>query len=171
MRGLCGGGAGGKRRKAVSIGACSPGSAGISAGEFLFERPTGKGAGAPRWKRLPSLPRFATANTFSPMNPTELEPSLPGEELVEAGLADLAQDRVTDCSLLVLIAAPRLRGLGIEIPVRTAQTPHEHQLYTRIEERLGAAAHSHYNSLIRRIVSYARALEQEQGRKQNLPPP
>ena len=105
------------------------------------------------------------------MNPTRLEPLLPGAELVEAGLADLAQGLETDCSLLVLIAAPRLRGLGIEIPVRTAQTPYEHQFYTRIEERMGTAAHSHYNSLIRRIVSYARALEQEQNRKQNLLPP
>ena len=31
-------------------------------------------------------------------------------------------------------------------------------------ERLGAAAHSYYNSLIRRIVSFARALEREQSR-------
>ena len=41
--------------------------------------------------------------------------SLPGEELVRQGLADLAQNRVTDCSLLVLIAGPRLKRLGIRI--------------------------------------------------------
>jgi hypothetical protein len=33
-----------------------------------------------------------------------------------------------------------------------------------LEQRLGAAAHSYYNSLIRRIVSFARALEREQSR-------
>ena len=93
------------------------------------------------------------------------EPSLPGEELVEQGLADLAHGRVTDCSLLVLIAAPRLQRLGIEIPDLALPRPYEHQLYARLAERLGTAAHSHYNSLIRRIVSYARALEQEQSPK------
>lgn len=99
------------------------------------------------------------------MTRVDPEPSLPGEELVEQGLADLAQDRVTDCSLLVLLAAPRLKRLGIHIPNRAFPRPYEHQLYARLAERLGTAAHSHYNSLIRRIVSYARALEQEQSRK------
>jgi|ERR1043165_9754421 hypothetical protein len=87
---------------------------------------------------------------------------LPGEELVQKGLADLAQDRISDFSLLVLIAAPRLRRLGIEVPDRAFPKPYEHQLYARLDERLGAAAHSCYNSLIRRIVSYARGLEREQ---------
>jgi hypothetical protein len=91
-------------------------------------------------------------------------PSLPGEELVEAGLADLAQGRVSDSSLLVLIAAPRLRRLGLHIPEQLSPRPYEHQLYARLDERLGAAAHSHYNSLIRRIISYARSLEREQSK-------
>lgn len=91
--------------------------------------------------------------------------SLPGEQLVEQGLADLAQDRVSDASLLVLIAAPRLRRLGIRIPNRSCQQPCEHQLYARLDERLGAGAHSYYNSLIRRIVSYARSLERERSQR------
>ena len=90
-------------------------------------------------------------------------PLLPGADLVEQGLADLAGGRVSDASLLVLIAAPRLKRLGVQVPERASQQPYEHQLYARLEERLGAGAHSHYNSLIRRIVSYARGLEQEQG--------
>jgi len=92
------------------------------------------------------------------------DPSLPGEELVEQGLADLAQGRLTDCSLLVLIAAPRLRRLGIPIPDRPLPRPCEHELYARLDERLGPAAHSYYNSLIRRMVSYARSLERERSR-------
>ena|SRR6266699_495993 len=91
------------------------------------------------------------------------EPLLPGEDLVQRGLADLAQDHLTELSLLVLIAAPRLRSLGLEIPDRPSPVPYEHVLYERLEERLGTAAHSHYNSLIRLIVSYARALERKQG--------
>jgi hypothetical protein len=104
-----------------------------------------------------------------PMNRKPHHASLPGEDLVETGLADLAQGQVSDCSLLLSIAAPRLRRLGIPVPpvqnsecgVRNSGQPYEHQLYVRLEERLGAAAHSHYNSLIRRIVSYARSLERE----------
>ena len=93
------------------------------------------------------------------------EPLLPGEELVEQGLSDLAQNRETDCSLLLLIAAPRLRRLGIQIPDQPSPVPYEHQLYARLDQRLGTAAHSYYNSLIRRIVSYARALEREESRR------
>jgi hypothetical protein len=88
--------------------------------------------------------------------------ALPGEEMVREGLEDLKQGRVTDYSLLVLIAAPRLRGLGLNVPERKADSSFEHQLYERLEERLGAGAHSYYNSLIRRIVSYARGLDREQ---------
>ena len=91
-----------------------------------------------------------------------VESTLPGAELVEAGLDDLAQDRLTDCALLVLIAGPRLRQLGLEIPERAAARPYEHTLYAQLAGCLGAAAHSHYNSLIRRVVSYARAREREQ---------
>ena len=95
------------------------------------------------------------------MNAILAEASLPGEELVQQGLTDLAQDRMTDCALLVLIAAPALKRLGIEVVERPFPKPYEHQLYARLDERLGAAAHSHYNSLIRRIVSYTHALERE----------
>ena len=89
---------------------------------------------------------------------------LPGEEIIETGLADLAQGRVSDFSLLVQIAAPRLRRLGMQIPDQPVPQPCEHLLYARLEERLGTATHSHYNSLIRRIVSYARSLERQQSR-------
>ena len=87
---------------------------------------------------------------------------LPGEDIVREGLDDLAHDRLTDFALLVLIASPRLRGLGLEIPERKTDVPFEHQLYSRLEERWGAGAHSQYNALIRRIVSFARSLEREQ---------
>ena len=91
---------------------------------------------------------------------------LPGAELVEQGLADLRVNRETEAALLVLIAAPRLKDLGIEVPTRDFPKPYEHQLYRRLEERYGTDAHSQYNSLIRRIVSFARALE---GQKSEIP--
>ena len=76
----------------------------------------------------------------------------------------MARGRVTDLSLLVLIGGPRLRRLGITVPLVSARKPFEHQLYARLERRLGSAAHSYYNSLIRRLVSYERALERELSR-------
>ncbi len=89
----------------------------------------------------------------------------PGEELAREGLADLKENRLTDSALLVLVAAPRLRRLGIEVPNPDVDLPVEHRLYEQLESRLGAGAHSYYNSLIRRIVSYSRALEREQSRR------
>jgi hypothetical protein len=98
------------------------------------------------------------------MSESESHGLLPGEELVNEGLSDLAGDRISDTSLLVLIAGPRLRRLGVRVPERPTTQPWEHILYERLEERLGSAAHSHYNSLIRRVISYARALEREQSK-------
>jgi hypothetical protein len=93
---------------------------------------------------------------------THPTPILPGQDLVEQGLQDLQENRVTEAALLLMIASPRLRSLGIEIPERQVQKPYEHRLYELLEERLGTSAHSQYNSLIRRIVSYVRSLEREQ---------
>ena len=95
------------------------------------------------------------------MNPLDRHRGLPGAELVEQGLDDLAHNRQTDLSLLILIAAPRLSRLGIKIPETSFPKPYEHELYARLEQRLDTGAHSYYNSLIRRIVSFERALERE----------
>ena len=89
------------------------------------------------------------------------DPSLPGADLVEQGLADLKEGRTSDFSLLLQMAGPSLRRLGIEIPHRPGSRPYHHLLYERLEDRLGDDAYSHYNSLLRRIVSYARALERQ----------
>jgi hypothetical protein len=98
------------------------------------------------------------------VSPENSEALLPGNELVAQGLADLARGEITDYSLLLLIARPRLRRLGIEIPEHPLLKPYEHTLYGRIEERLGTGAHSYYNSLLRRMDSYAHALERERSR-------
>lgn len=95
------------------------------------------------------------------MNAPDIDPVLPGAELVRRGLADLQRGDMTEASLLMLIAAPRLRALGLHVPETQWPRPREHLLYEKLEERLGAGAHSQYNSLIRRVVSFARALERE----------
>src|SRR5712672_1936463 len=89
---------------------------------------------------------------------------LPTEELVKQGLTDLAKGILSESALLLLVAGPRLRGLGIRVPERPLNEPYEHALYSLIEERLGWGAHPYYNSLLRRIVNFARALEREQSR-------
>jgi hypothetical protein len=82
---------------------------------------------------------------------------LPGAELVERGLRDLADGLESIEALLVAIGAPRLRGLGIPVPAAPADP--EHRLYHLLASEDPDDAHSRYNGLIRRLVSYERALE------------
>ena len=83
---------------------------------------------------------------------------LPGAELILPGLADLQAGRSTYESLLVEIAAPRLRRLGIEIPQGDEDDP-ERRLYLRLHAERSQGVHSRYNALIRRVVAFSRALE------------
>jgi hypothetical protein len=86
---------------------------------------------------------------------------LPGAEFVVPGLKELREGRASECGLLVLIASPRLARLGVAIPIPDhIALPYEHQLYSLLEVTHGAGAHSYYNSLLRRIVSFASALQQ-----------
>jgi len=83
--------------------------------------------------------------------------NLPGHELVSAGLRDLAAGRETEASLLVTMAAPRLRSLGLDVPATGAPDP-SYRLYELLTHREGGA-HSRYNALVGRMVSFARAAE------------
>ncbi len=82
---------------------------------------------------------------------------LPGEDLIERGVADLARGVDSIEALLVSIGAPRLRRIGFEIP-RTIPSP-ERTLYERLSESNQDSAHSRYNALVRRLVSFERAAE------------
>jgi hypothetical protein len=82
----------------------------------------------------------------------------PGGDLVEAGCADLARGAETAESLLVASFATRLRRLGLDVPAHAIAEP-EHRLYRLLAAREPEAAHGRYNALIRRLVSFARALE------------
>jgi len=84
--------------------------------------------------------------------PTEF----PGAELVQAGLDDLAVGRESEASLLVSMAAPRLRALGFDVPAGAAEP--SHRLYELLATR-DDGAHSRYNALVGRAVSFARAAE------------
>ena len=84
--------------------------------------------------------------------------SYPGEELIRRGLDDLGAQRLTVEALLVAIGSPRLRRLGVEVPAWTVSDP-EHRLYELLAHDDLDSAHSRYNAIIRRLVSFERALE------------
>jgi hypothetical protein len=83
--------------------------------------------------------------------------ALPGADIVAEGLADLAAGRESVASLLVSVGAPRLQRSGIAISQPFASP--ESRLYAMLYREYGDGAHSRYNALIRRLVSFERSLE------------
>jgi hypothetical protein len=81
--------------------------------------------------------------------------ALPGASLVQRGVADLGAGRESIEALLVSIGAPRLRSVGISLSSPISSP--EHKLYALLASEKGDAAHSAYNALIRRLVSFERA--------------
>lgn len=80
---------------------------------------------------------------------------LPGAELIQEGLGDLARGLETVPSLLVSIGAPRLRLLGFEVPLELPAA--ERRLYRLLERDGSDSAHGRYNALVRTLVSFERA--------------
>ena len=102
---------------------------------------------------------------YSKKNLENRTDGLPGSHLVVKGIIDLQNSIKSEESLLVLIASPRLRALGFDVPELSIQRPVEHQLYQMIEINKKEGSHSYYNSLIGLIVSFARAYSSERYRK------
>jgi hypothetical protein len=86
-----------------------------------------------------------------------LDLPLPGTDFVAKGLADLRVGTDTIEALLVAIGRPRLVRLGFDVP-RRCERP-EILLYERLAAEDAVGAHSRYNALIRRLVSFERAAE------------
>ncbi|CAN5761927.1 hypothetical protein BH24ACI3_BH24ACI3_10240 [soil metagenome] len=84
----------------------------------------------------------------------------PGEEFIQQGIEDLEKELETVPSLLVSIGAPKLRSIGLEIPANVFDSP-AHRLYRLLQLSGSDSAHSRYNALIRRLVSYERATQCE----------
>ncbi len=82
---------------------------------------------------------------------------LPGADLVTQGLDDLARGVKSVPALLVAIGAPRLRALGVAVVQHDVGAP-ERALYELLAITEGDAAHSRYNALVRRLVSFEHAL-------------
>jgi hypothetical protein len=98
-----------------------------------------------------TTPRVATLNEMTSLN---LE-TLPGADLIRRGAEDLNGGHESAEALLVSIGAPRLQSMGIALssPIPSP----EHKLYLLLAQEKGDAAHSAYNALIRRLVSFERA--------------
>jgi hypothetical protein len=86
---------------------------------------------------------------------------LPGGDLIEQGLADLQAGVVSIPSLLVQVGSPKLQrvGFAVEVPLigSGADLP-EHRLYHLLAREGSDSAHGRYNSLLRRPVSFTRAV-------------
>lgn len=86
---------------------------------------------------------------------------LPGADLIAAGIEALKRGEPTVEALLVTVGSSRMRVAGLDIP---PPPPLEHtpeiELYLAIGRAHPRDAHSRYNALIRRLVSFERALEQ-----------
>lgn len=81
---------------------------------------------------------------------------LPGAELVAEGVRDHRAGRTTTASLLVQIGATRLRALGVDVP-EPVDPDADHRLWALLAQEDADSAHSRYNALVRRLVSYERA--------------
>ena len=74
------------------------------------------------------------------------------------GLRDLQDGTDSLEALLVQVGASKLRSHGFTVPASASPLAPEHRLYARLEETHGLAAHSQHNALVRRLVSFERAL-------------
>lgn len=123
----------------------------------------GRDGGRARAAKLPAEARRAAArraatarwirDRFGVSRFEEL--GLPGGEIVDAGLADLAEGRRSIESFVVSLAAPRLRREGV--PVGPVHDDRDRALYERLSETEGELAHSRYLAYRRRIESFANA--------------
>ena len=82
--------------------------------------------------------------------------ALPGADLIREGIGDLSRGVLSVPALLVAIGAPRLRALGLAVADPPPRP--EHLLYLLLTRENPDAAHAQYNALIRRLVSFERAL-------------
>ena len=93
----------------------------------------------------------------------DLFAKLPGAELVAAGVAALQRGERTTEALLVALAAPRLRDIGLRIP-EAADGIAWPNLAPYATVCAGGGGHFEYNALLGRMSSSADAAERSQRR-------
>ena len=88
---------------------------------------------------------------------------LPGGDIVDTGLAHLADGTVSLESLVVSLAAPRLRREGV--PVGSVEADPEDRLYELLSRTTGDLAHARYDAYLQQIASFADACRFVRGRR------
>ena len=91
--------------------------------------------------------------------------NLPGGEILMLGLRDAALQVRSVESLLIQMAAPRLRAHGI-VPEQSLhqKQPFHHELYEKLDALYGSDAFARYNSLMQRLDSLLNALDNQSER-------
>ena len=84
------------------------------------------------------------------------ELGLPGGEIVDRGIDDLAAGVESVESLLISVAAPRLRREGVPLPRHTFDES-ESRLYRAIERESPSLAHARYLAYLEQASSFADA--------------
>jgi len=79
---------------------------------------------------------------------------LPGGDVVDAGLYALAAGDASAESLVVSLAAPRLRREGVPLPVHLIPDA-DLRLYRLLERTSGDLAHARYLAYLRQVASFA----------------
>lgn len=79
----------------------------------------------------------------------------PGGDLVDTGLGDLADGKLTLESFLVSLAASRLRREGV--PMGPVHADPEDRLFALLSRSSGELAHARYGAYLRQIASFADA--------------
>ena len=81
---------------------------------------------------------------------------LPGGELIDSGLASLAAGEESLESLVVSLAAPRLRREGVPLPALEIPDA-DMRLFRLLEQMSGDLAHARYLAYLRQATSFADA--------------
>lgn len=91
---------------------------------------------------------------------------LPGADLVSSGIEALGRGELTVEALLVAVGRRRLEAAGLIVPEapQIGESP-ELALYEALRVLHPREAHGRYNGLIRRLVSFERALEARSRRR------
>ena len=81
---------------------------------------------------------------------------LPGGDLIDAGLSSLAAGEETVPSLVVSLAAPRLKREGVPLPAHVILDA-DMRLFRLLEQTSGDLAHARYLAYLRQAASFADA--------------
>jgi hypothetical protein len=127
-------------------------------------RREGRRGGRARARNLSPARRAAVARTAALRRWTEARfgkasfaaLGLPGGEMIDAGLRDLAAERESVESLAVSLAASRLRREGVPLP-KTVLADADLRLYHLLERTNGDLAHARYQACLRQVASFADA--------------